>query len=76
MTIKILLSFVLSETREVRKGMVLSSNVELNADIVAKSFALSDKDEITTWLIIYSRTDALPRFRIWLKILQNSREPS
>lgn len=45
-------------------GLPLSSKKELVENIFAKSFALSDEDEITSGYFMIVRTDALPILKI------------
>ena len=58
------------------KGWLESSSVEFEAKIVANSLALSEDDEITSGPLMMVGIGDLPRFKILLVILQNSRDPS
>lgn len=50
------------------RGWSFSSNVEFEAKIVAKSFALSYEEEMTSGPFLIVDTDALRLFRIWVEI--------
>lgn len=54
-------NFVLREKKNVGKGWPLSSNMGLEANIVAKSMFLSDEDEINPGHFMISGTDAFSR---------------
>lgn len=63
------MSLRLCSVRRGRSGMgwPLLSNVEFKAKIDAKSFALSDEDEITSGPFKLVGTDVLPLLSIWLE---------
>lgn len=46
------------------KGWPLSSNMELETKFIAKSFVLTDEDEIISGTFMIADTDAVPQLRI------------
>lgn len=57
-------------------GFPSSSNIELEAKIVVKSFALSDEHKINSGLFMIVDMDLLLLLRIWLENFQTARDPS
>lgn len=69
--IKILLRLCYMRRGKSKRGYPISSNVELELKIEAKSFA-SDEDDMTSMPFIIVITDSLPLFRIRLEISPNN----
>lgn len=69
-------SDISSELDSMRRGILECGGAKFAANIVAESFALSDVDEMNSELFMIEDTEALPRFRIWLEIQQNTLDES